>query len=120
VIIDPQQRLLAVTGKGQAHLVDRENALTLGHDCLYSLDDFLPVDRPSVGEYFAPRRIARPDAEVGPVPDAVRHLIDQRARARQAGDYAAADAFRGELERMGYILQDTKTGVVVRVAPSPN
>jgi cyanophycinase-like exopeptidase len=120
VIIDPRQRLLAVVGKGQAHVIGRESALMLGRDCLYSLDDFLPIVRPSVSEYFAPRRIVQSDDVAEQVSETVQYLIDQRARARQAGDYAAADAFRSELEQMGYSLQDTKTGVVVRAARSLN
>ncbi len=39
-----------------------------------------------------------------------RALIDDRAKARAAGDFARSDALRDELRRRGYLVRDTKEG----------
>jgi cysteinyl-tRNA synthetase len=41
----------------------------------------------------------------------VQRKIDERQKARTAKDFARADAIRGELLKMGVILEDTKDGV---------
>ncbi len=49
-----------------------------------------------------------------PVPDAVRRLIDERREARDARDWARADALRDELAAMGWEVQDGAGGSTVR------
>ncbi len=41
----------------------------------------------------------------------VEALIDERARARQSGDYPRADAIRTELLGKGILLEDTPQGL---------
>lgn len=44
----------------------------------------------------------------------VRELLDERQQAREHRDFARADALRGELEAVGFIVEDTLKGMVVR------
>ncbi len=44
----------------------------------------------------------------------VRELLDERQQARERRDFARADALRGELEAVGFIVEDTLKGMVVR------
>jgi cysteinyl-tRNA synthetase len=47
----------------------------------------------------------------------VQVAIAQRKEARERKDYAAADAIRTDLERIGIVLEDTKDGVRWSVRP---
>ena len=44
------------------------------------------------------------------VPGAVLALVDQRAAARAAKDFALSDKLRGEIDAAGWIVKDTKDG----------
>jgi cysteinyl-tRNA synthetase len=46
----------------------------------------------------------------GDAPDGIKALADQRARAKAARDFAAADRIRGEIEAAGWLVTDTKDG----------
>ena len=48
----------------------------------------------------------------------VQVAINQRKEARERKDYAAADAIRADLDRIGIALEDTKDGVRWSVRPS--
>jgi cysteinyl-tRNA synthetase len=48
----------------------------------------------------------------------VQVAINQRKEARERKDYAAADAIRADLERIGIALEDTKDGVRWSVRPN--
>jgi cysteinyl-tRNA synthetase len=50
------------------------------------------------------------------LPADLRELVDERARARTAKDWAAADALRTQLAARGYFLEDRPEGPVVRKA----
>ena len=41
----------------------------------------------------------------------IEEMIEKRAEAKKARDYAAADAIRDELKAKGIILEDTREGV---------
>jgi cysteinyl-tRNA synthetase len=41
----------------------------------------------------------------------IAHLVAEREEARKAKDFARADSIREEIRRLGYILEDTKSGV---------
>ena len=47
------------------------------------------------------------------IPREIQQLVDKRAEARANKDYAEADRIRGELAKMGVILEDTKDGVKI-------
>jgi len=51
--------------------------------------------------------LADPDDEVGPE---IRHLLDARASAREARDWAASDRLRDELLALGIAVEDTRDG----------
>ncbi|MFL5778240.1 MAG: cysteine--tRNA ligase [Chloroflexota bacterium] len=55
-----------------------------------------------------------PDADQRAVPEAVSALLDDRARARRARDYALADSLRGEIEAAGWDVVDSREASTVR------
>lgn len=115
VVFDPARRLLVVSGKGAAHRLAGDTVATLERNTVYSLDAFARLGAPSYADYFAPRRIAAaPAPEETEVPEAVQRLVDARTEAKQARDFARADAIRAQLQQMGYLLEDTRAGVVVK------
>ena len=54
--------------------------------------------------------IGLPEAAADPEADAIQALVDARAIARTAKDFAEADRIRAELEAMGIVLDDTPGG----------
>lgn len=60
--------------------------------------------------------LARTLAEPLEVPRAVRTLVAEREAARKRGDWPLADARRREIERAGFVVEDTPTGPRVREA----
>lgn len=54
-----------------------------------------------------------------PVPDAVRRLIEGRREAREARDWARADALRDEMTALGWEVQDGARGSTARPILSP-
>ena len=48
------------------------------------------------------------------VPDAVRRLVDERRQAREARDWARADALRDEIATLGWEVQDGARGSTAR------
>lgn len=58
--------------------------------------------------------IARCDAKHrADIPDEITELVRRRAEAKEAKDWAAADALRAEITAKGYSVKDTKDGAVV-------
>jgi cysteinyl-tRNA synthetase len=53
-------------------------------------------------------------AEDGPLPPGAQELLDRRAEARTARDFATSDALRDELAAMGVQVRDTPEGQVTR------
>jgi cysteinyl-tRNA synthetase len=52
-----------------------------------------------------------------PLPEAAAELLDRRAAAREARDFAASDALRDELAAMGVEVRDTPDGQETTVRP---
>jgi cysteinyl-tRNA synthetase len=50
------------------------------------------------------------------LPDGAQELLDRRAAARAAKDWATADALRDELAGRGVTVTDTADGQVARLA----
>ena len=48
------------------------------------------------------------------IPDAIRELAAQRQQARDAKDWATADALRDEIAAAGYEIEDTPQGPNIR------
>jgi cysteinyl-tRNA synthetase len=59
---------------------------------------------------------APPPAEL-PMPEGAAELLERRAAARAARDYAASDALRDELAAMGVEVRDTSAGQETTVRP---
>ena len=52
----------------------------------------------------------------GDIPDEVNELVKQRAEARKAKDFAKADELRAKITGLGYIVEETRQGTVIRKA----
>ncbi len=63
---------------------------------------------------LAPEELDAPAHEPAIAADEVEKLIEERRRARESGDFAAADAIRERLGRHGIELRDTPGGTVWR------
>jgi cysteinyl-tRNA synthetase len=61
---------------------------------------------------LAPDDLDAPAAELALSPDEVDRLLGERTQARRRGDFAAADAIRDRLDRLGIELRDTPEGTV--------
>lgn len=48
------------------------------------------------------------------IPEKVKTLVKEREKARKEKDWKKADEIRAKINKLGYILEDTKKGVVVR------
>ncbi len=55
-------------------------------------------------------------ADAAEVPEAVQALAEARDAARAARDWAAADAARDEIQALGFVVEDSADGTVVRPA----
>ena len=49
-------------------------------------------------------------SETVAVPDAVRALAEERQAARNGRNWAEADRLRKEIERLGFVVKDSKDG----------
>jgi len=50
------------------------------------------------------------EAKAIQLPEKIRELIDQREQARQKKDFQESDRLRGEIEKAGYVVEDTAEG----------
>jgi len=48
------------------------------------------------------------------IPDNIKRFIEQREKARKNKNWKRADELRSKIKKQGYILEDTKKGVVVK------
>ncbi len=92
----------SLTGRMRADGLNRVDA-ELALDFLFRVDRVL-----SVLDFSAEARAADP----------IDERLAERDRARAEGDYARADAIRGELEALGYVVEDTAGGTKVRRRPA--
>ncbi len=47
------------------------------------------------------------------IPEEIRPLVEQRAAAKKAKDFATADAIRDKIAEMGYLIKETRQGLVI-------
>ena len=73
---------------------------------LLKLDDWLGLD---IGQW-APAALV--------VPASVAALVVARQQARKDRDFAAADLIRGEIEALGFSVEDTREGPKIAVLAS--
>ncbi len=52
-------------------------------------------------------------AAVPEIPEEIRPLVEQRAAAKKAKDFATADALRDKIAEMGYLIKETRQGLVI-------
>ena len=50
------------------------------------------------------------------IPAEITELIEQRKAARKAKDFALADSIRDKITAMGYIVEETRQGTIVKKA----
>ena len=48
------------------------------------------------------------------IPDDVKELVNQRAEAKKAKDFAKADAIRDQLKALGWMVKDTPAGPEIK------
>jgi cysteinyl-tRNA synthetase len=48
------------------------------------------------------------------IPGNIQQMVEERQRYRKAKQYNAADKMRADIEKLGYIIEDGKKGLVVR------
>ncbi len=48
------------------------------------------------------------------IPEDIKELVEQRAQARKAKDFAKADALRYEITARGYIIEETRQGTKIK------
>jgi cysteinyl-tRNA synthetase len=88
-------------------------ALAVAHG-VAAADDLTPAQRRTLllefDRVFGLSLDAAPEADDGELPEGTAELLEQRAAARAAHDYATSDRLREELAAMGVEVRDTPTG----------
>jgi cysteinyl-tRNA synthetase len=78
-----------------------ENIDGLNHETLDMIDSVLGLQLSSYKE------------EEIEIPEDIQNLANKREELRKAGNYGEADKIRGEIEGLGYQIEDTGTGIKV-------
>jgi cysteinyl-tRNA synthetase len=72
----------------------------------------LDFDRVLAIGFSSPQETSK--VAVSQVPEEVRALATKREIARKAGDWATADTVRAEIEKSGYLVEDTAKGSILK------
>lgn len=85
----------------------KDDTLSEAHkrECLILADSVLGIGFTEVGEG---KKIAV--IETTELPEEVQKLVEERAAAREAKDFAKSDELRAKIEALGYELKDTQEG----------
>ena len=67
----------------------------------------------SVGLIEHAQKAAKAD-EQEDIPEEIMQLVQRRAEARKAKDFAQADALRDEIAAKGFIIEETRQGTKIR------
>jgi len=90
-------------------------ALAIAHEAA-AADDLSPVERRGLlldlDRVLGLDLAAPAESEPAALPDGAAELLERRAAAREAHDYATSDALRDELAAMGVEVRDTPDGQV--------
>ncbi len=70
----------------------------------------------SIGLVSAAEKLAEKNEAPAELPAEVAALAEKRAAARKAKDFALADELRKQITDMGYIVEETRQGTVIRKA----
>ena len=76
--------------------------------CIEAIDSVLSLDLLKNAAALAEQKDAAPE-----IPAEVQALVEQRAAARKAKDFAAADAIRDQITALGWQIRETREGTVV-------
>jgi cysteinyl-tRNA synthetase len=90
-------------------------ALAVAHG-VAAADDLSPAQRRALlldfDRVLGLELAAPPDEEITELPDGAAELLERRASARAARDFATSDALRDELAALGVEVRDTPDGQV--------
>ncbi len=107
-IIDFGQGAVEVVGRGAVVVRRGREESVFGPGESFNLDLLGRWEVPSPDRLPMPENIPEPPEPE--LPAEVVRLVWEREAARQAADWARADALRVELNRLGYEIQDTREG----------
>ncbi len=99
------------TALGITALYDVLKADTNASTKLALVEDFDKVLSLGLTEHAA--KLAKAD-EQEDIPEEIMKLVEQRAEARKAKDFAKADALRDEITAKGYVIEETRQGTKIR------
>jgi hypothetical protein len=104
VVFDFEQTCCLVLGKGAVTTLARDE------ECVYTADSSFPFAELGSSWHPVALRESPMPAAPGELPSQVVELIAKRERARQARDWAVADALRRQIAELGFKVQDTPHG----------
>ncbi len=119
--IDLRQRACHVAGLGSVTVLREEKTTVIPSDSTFSLDLLGAVHLPA-SEYDIPRAIweetcagiAAAQVSEGRPPPHIHSLAEARENARRQKDWVTADRLRGEIVAMGWEVQDTPAGFLLK------
>jgi cysteinyl-tRNA synthetase len=86
---------------------------------LMDQSQFTPADARALLDWWAIiNRILAFDPDAAAIPPEIQALLDRRAEARKAKDWAASDRLRDDLAALGWEVKDTKEGQRLTRAPA--
>ncbi len=100
----------AVTAVYDVLKSDADNATKLG--AIKALDSVLSLGLVEAAEKQAEKNSASADD----LPEEIKELAEKRAAARKAKDFALADELRKQITDMGYVVEETRQGTVIKKA----
>ncbi|MBO6229333.1 MAG: cysteine--tRNA ligase [Ruminiclostridium sp.] len=100
----------AITAVYDVFKSDADNATKL--KAIEKMDSVLSIGLIAAAEKAA----AKKESAGGDLPEEVKELAEKRAAARKAKDFALADELRKQITDLGYIVEETRQGTVIKKA----
>jgi hypothetical protein len=119
LILDPQQRICRVMGRGRVHLIQGGKEREFPHGSNFSIQELGPFRQPmpengipSVVWQQALAHAQMDENQPTPriIPDQVLAYVKERQQARERKDWSLADKLREEIEALGWRVVDTPEG----------